>query len=86
MLEATVSPPGQKNEMLVQSVLEQRESSLPPAVLPRWVFLQWLARQGWLLHGAQRGGLNKLRPSTVDYHRPDDFSNTRGVYAASDGR
>jgi len=85
MLEAPTEPSGSRNEVLFREVTQRRDPSRLPTHLPRWVFLQWLAEQGWLLHGTPLGGLEELRPSTVHSHQPDDFSNTRGVYAASDG-
>ncbi|MFC4455124.1 hypothetical protein [Deinococcus sonorensis] len=65
--------------------LETRDLTLVPPDAPRWVFLQWLADNGWLLHGSPTAGLHELRPRDVEYNQPDEFSNTRGVYAASDG-
>ncbi len=65
--------------------LANRNAGLLAPDAPRWVFLQWLAEQGWLLHGSRSGGLTELRPGRDGYGQPDDFSNTQGVYAASDG-
>lgn len=66
-------------------VLAKWDATLLSSDVPRWVFLQWLAAQGWLLHGSQTGGLTELRPGREGYCQPDEFSNTQGVYAASDG-
>ena len=66
-------------------VLANRDANLLSSDAPRWVFLQWLAEQGWLLHGSQTGGLTELLPGREGYGQPDEFSNTQAVYAASDG-
>ena len=66
-------------------VLANRNATFLSPDAPRWVFLQWLASQGWVLHGSQAGGLTELRPGREGYGQPDEFSNTQGVYAASDG-
>lgn len=56
-----------------------------PGGVPRWLFLRWLTERGYLLHGSQTGGLTELVGAHRDYAQPDEFSNTIGVYAASDG-
>ena len=67
-------------------VLATREVGMLTADSPRWMFLQWLAARGWLLHGSPLGDLAELRPGRDQgYGQPDEFSNTQGVYAASDG-
>ena len=85
MLEAPDLDLSAGAEKAFREVVETRNPALLPASAPRWVFLQWLARQSWLLHGSQHGNLNELRSAEKAYHQPDEFSNTRGVYAASDG-
>ena len=85
MLTAPASEVTAQLEHHFVQVLAKRDATLLPADAPRWVFLQWLAEQGWLLHGSQTGGLTELRPGRDGYGQPDEFSNTQGVYAASDG-
>lgn len=63
----------------------QKNVALLPGGVPRWLFLQWLTRQGYLLHGSQKGDLEVLVGQDREYGQPDEFSNTVGVYAASDG-
>lgn len=58
-------------------------ATLPP--LPRWVFLAWLTRQGWLLHGSDRADLTHFEPRTPIDLSPDSFSKRTAVFAASDG-
>lgn len=62
-----------------------RDVSLLPDHVPSWLFLQWLAGQGYLLHGSQQGDLTSLVGQDKHYAQPDEFSNTIGVYAASNG-
>lgn len=85
MLEA---PPLDLPEGVVRefrAALDGRDLARLPAAAPRWTFLAWLAGEGWLLHGSPTADLPELIPQHKDYAQPDDFSNTRGVYAASDG-
>lgn len=63
--------------------IEQNLTALPDGV-PRWLFLEWLAEQGYLLHGSPRTALVELASRDHDYGQPDAFSNTTGVYACSD--
>lgn len=67
------------------AVLEASNPELLPEGLPRWVFLEWLAREGWLLHGSARGDLTLFEPRTPHDLSPDEFSKRTGVFAASDG-
>ncbi|CAM3864789.1 hypothetical protein [Deinococcus frigens] len=62
-----------------------RDVSLLPPQLPRWLFLQWLTGQGYLLHGSQQGGVTRFEPRTPPDRSPDEFSKRSGVFAASDG-
>jgi len=39
-----------REEALFHFALEQRDPGVLPADSPRWVFLQWLVGQGYLLH------------------------------------
>lgn len=84
MLEA---PKVKLPESAVQAfaaVWTERDVARLPDSVPRWLFLQWLAEQGYLLHGSQRINLTELTGRAHDYGQPDDFSNTIGVYATSD--
>lgn len=56
-----------------------------PEGLPRWLFLQWLTEQGYLLHGSQQPEIARFEPRTPVDRSPDDFSKRTGVFAASDG-
>ncbi|QFP75053.1 hypothetical protein [Deinococcus sp. AJ005] len=64
---------------------DARDVGVLPGDLPRWLFLQWLTEQGYLLHGSQSGELTELVGAQKEYGQADEFSNTIGVYAASDG-
>lgn len=68
-----------------RATLEELNPQLLPEGLPRWVFLGWLAREGWLLHGSARGDLTLFEPRTPHDLSPDEFSKRKGVFAASDG-
>lgn len=56
-----------------------------PAGWPRWQFLQWVAAQGFLLHGSPQSDLTLFEPRTPHDLSPDDFSKRVGVFASSDG-
>lgn len=84
MLEAPSCAVTDTVEHSFRQVLATRDLQFLPST-PLWVFLQWLAQQGFLLHGSPQGGLHELRPGDKAYGQPDEFSNIRGVYAASDG-
>lgn len=56
-----------------------------PASWPRWQFLQWIAAQGFLLHGSPQSDLTLFEPRTPHDLSPDDFSKRAGVFASSDG-
>ncbi|MBB5295551.1 hypothetical protein [Deinococcus metallilatus] len=68
-----------------QASLNAGDVDLFPEGVPRWLFLEWLAREGWLLHGSARGDLTEFEPRTPHDLSPDDFSKQPGVFAASDG-
>lgn len=85
MLEAPMVKLAEKTVQQFQTALAARDATRLPADLPRWIFLDWLTKQGYLLHGSPKGPTTELRPQTKNYKQPDDFSNTIGVYAASDG-
>ncbi|TSA83903.1 hypothetical protein FNU79_11375 [Deinococcus detaillensis] len=61
------------------------DMALLPEHVPRWLFLQWLAEQGYLLHGSQQGDITQFEPRTPFDFSPDEFSKRTGVFAASDG-
>ncbi|MBZ9712820.1 hypothetical protein [Deinococcus multiflagellatus] len=62
-----------------------RDPDLLPAGVARWHFLQWLAGQGFLLHGSAQANLTRFEPRTPHDLSADDFSKRTGVFAASDG-
>ncbi len=64
---------------------EARDVDLLPKNVPRWLFLQWLTEQGYLLHGSQHEGIICFEPRAPHDLSPDDFSKRTGVFAASDG-
>lgn len=68
-----------------RAALAARNAELLSPDVPRWVFLEWLAREGWLLHGSARGDLTSFEPRAPHDLSPDDFSKRTGVFAASDG-
>lgn len=67
-----------------QVALAQRNADFLRREVPIWLFLRWLAEQGFLLHGSPLGKFEILRPARKDYRQPDAFSNRAGVYATSD--
>ena len=67
-----------------ERALNSGDIDVIPAGVPRWIFLEWLARQGWLLHGSNHRGLEVLVPSVPVDRSPDDFSKQTGVFASSD--
>lgn len=85
MLEAPMVKLAEQTIRDFQRALDERDAGLLPPQTPRWIFLDWLAKQGYLLHGSPQGPRAELRPQVKNYNQPDDFSNTQGVYAASDG-
>ena len=86
MLDAPASELSPEWEAGFRLALARRDPAYLPPGAPVWVFLQWLAGQGLLLHGSRHGDLRELRPREDPvYGQPDDFSNRVGVYAASDG-
>ncbi|PNY80134.1 hypothetical protein [Deinococcus koreensis] len=84
MLEAPrVKLPESAVQAFERAWSEHDLTALPDGV-PRWLFLEWLAGRGLLLHGSPHTSLTELVPRDHDYAQPDDFSNTIGVYATSD--
>lgn len=68
-----------------QRTLNARNPAFLPAEVPRWVFLHWLAQQGYLMHGSKRDDITLFEPRTPHDLGPDEFSKRTGVFAASDG-
>ena len=85
MLRAPADVLSPADEAACRAALRGRTAAQVPATLPKWGFLRWLTEQGFLLHGSPVGELTELRPAEKAYRQPDEFSNTIGVYAASDG-
>lgn len=85
MLELPPYTLSQSDEKAFEAVLSARDATKLPESVPRWVFIHWLARQGWLLHGSDRADLTLFEPRTPKDLSPDDFSKRTAVFAASDG-
>ena len=73
------------DEASFSAVLAARRPELLPSHTPKWVFLDWLTRQGYLLHGSRRGDLSAFEPRTPHDLSGDEFSSRTGVFATSDG-
>ena len=74
-----------EDEAAFAAALATRDVARLPAHLPRWFFLQWVAAQGYLLHGSKVGDIDQFVPRTPTDIGPDEFSKRTGVFAASDG-
>ncbi|MFK7601312.1 hypothetical protein ACI3L1_03770 [Deinococcus sp. SM5_A1] len=61
MLEAPEHDLPGRDEAAFAAAWAARDISLLPPEVPRWLLLQWLAAQGYLLHGSQQGGNHQLR-------------------------
>ena len=85
MLEAPPFELTTELERAFEAVLEARNPAHLPSDAPRWVFLQWLAGQGYLLHGSKKDDIAEFEPRSPHDLGPDEFSKRRGVFAASDG-
>lgn len=85
MLEAPRVELPNAAERAFQAVLSARNPELLPGSVPRWLFLDRLAREGWLLHGSALGDLTVFEPRSPHDLSPDEFSKRTGIYAASDG-
>lgn len=68
-----------------RAALEAKNPELLPAGVPLWLFLEWLAGEGYLLHGSAHRDLTHFEPRTPHDLSPDEFSKRTGVFAASDG-
>lgn len=85
MLEAPPVEPSDADLAAFGRVLEARDPSLLPPGTPRWLFLNWLTAQGFLLHGSPQSGIPEFEVRQAVDLSPDGFSNRAGVYATSDG-
>ena len=68
-----------------QTAFQTRDLTLLPPGVPRWLFLEWLAREGWLLHGSPRPDIQTFEARTPHDLGDDPFSKRTGVFASSDG-
>ncbi len=84
MVEAPPSEITPSLEARFREVLDGGDVDALPHGVPRWVFLDWLTRQGWLLHGSNRAGLTRFEPRTPHDLSPDEFSKRTAVFASSD--
>ena len=85
MLELPSDSWSQTDEEAFETTLSTRDATKSPESVPRWVFLEWLTRHGWLLHGSNRTDLSHFEPRTPKDLSPDAFSKQTAVFAASDG-
>lgn len=67
-----------------QAAWRTRDPTRLPAGVPRWLFLDWLTGQGFLLHGSPRGDLTRFEPRASHDLSGDEFSSRTGVFASSD--
>ena len=75
---------GPNEEGAFKTALQTGDAAqLPP--VPRWVFLMWLTRQGYMLHGSNHADITVFEPHTPKDFSPDDFSKRTAVFASSDG-
>lgn len=84
MLRAPAYDLSPADEEACQAALGVKTAALLPEALPRWVFLRWLAEQGFLLHGSPRVGIETFEPRTPHDLSGDEFSSRTGVFATSD--
>lgn len=85
MLEAPQVKLPEGTALTFRAALETHNPEQLPEGVPRWLFLKWLTRQGFLLHGSPRGNLSEFEPRTPHDLSADAFSKRTGVFAASDG-
>ncbi|WP_424952560.1 hypothetical protein [Deinococcus sp.] len=85
MLEQPAADLSLQTEDAFRSALAARSPEALPRAVPRWLFLDWLSRQGWLLHGSDRGDVTLFEPRVAHDLSPDEFSKRASVFAASDG-
>ncbi|SEJ25709.1 hypothetical protein SAMN04488058_105132 [Deinococcus reticulitermitis] len=84
MLEQPAFALSAQAEGVFQRMWAERNLALRPAEVPLWAFLDWLTRQGYLLHGSQQPDISSFEPRTPHDLSPDEFSKRRGVFASSD--
>ena len=84
MLELPPYEPNPAEERAFEAVLSARGVAKLPAA-PRWIFLQWLTRQDYLLHGSNHADITAFEPCTPKDLSPDEFSKRTAVFASSDG-
>lgn len=84
MLEAPPVEPSDADLSAFRQALEARDPGLLPPGTPRWLFLNWLTAQGFLLHGSPQPGISEFEVRQAVDLSPDGFSNRAGVYATSD--
>ncbi|WP_135230310.1 hypothetical protein [Deinococcus fonticola] len=85
MLEAPMVNLSAHTEEAFKVALQERDANLLPAGVPHWLFLDWLAQKGYLLHGSKRDDITLFEPRPPHDLSPDAFSKRTGVFAASDG-
>ncbi len=85
MLSAPPYTPDEASQAAFAAALALRDAGALPEGVPRWTFLEWLAREGYMLHGSSRSDLTTFEPRTPNDRSPDDFSKQTAVFAASDG-
>ena len=85
MLEAPMVNLPASAAQAFEIALHERDVSFLPDSVPRWLFLDWVARQGLLLHGSKRADIALFEPRTPHDLSADEFSKRTGVFAASDG-
>ena len=74
----------QADEQAFEVALDAGDARKLPSV-PRLVFLEWLTRRGYLLHGSSRADLVCFDPRAPKDLSPDEFSKRTAVFASSDG-
>lgn len=73
------------DEKAFEVALSTCEAANLPDSVARWIFLTWLTRRGWLLHGSEHSGITCFEPRTPIDLSPDTFSKRTAVFASSDG-
>lgn len=83
----TLPPSGwsQTDEQAFEVALNAGDARKLPKSVPRLMFLEWLTRRGYLLHGSSRADLVCFEPRAPKDFSPDEFSKRTAVFASSDG-
>ena len=84
MLELPYYKLNSEEKQAFEAALSARDTAKLPAA-PRWTFLQWLTRQGYVLHGSNHADIAAFGPRTPKDFSPDEFSKRTAVFASSDG-